>query len=297
MVMQILNDVKVSYVIAEALKKWRDDILNRDKDKFVIIDGREGSGKSTLALQLASAFDPEFNIGKVAFNAEQFAAVVKDPARKKGDCIVLDEGYGAINSRAAMTSVNRAMVQMGTEMRQLNLLVLVVLPSYFDLDRYYALWRTDCLLHVYTRKNGRRGRYCAYTFNKKKNLYLKGKQTYNYHLVKPQKNHGRLEFNGGYGNISDGEYRTKKASSFRDEKKDESVRLRKSRERSIILINALKEKGLTDKKIGEMLGVSRETINRLRNKPSEGLSETHIIINKDIEGDNPNGIKVGEKNV
>jgi ABC-type antimicrobial peptide transport system ATPase subunit len=126
-------------IMMQFIPKWKREVLTKDQDKVIGIDGREGSGKSVLAQQLAVELDPNFNIDKIAFNADKFMRMIKDPARKKGDCIILDEAFLSANSRSAMSTINKSMVGLATEMRQLNLFVIVVLPSFFDLDKYFAL--------------------------------------------------------------------------------------------------------------------------------------------------------------
>jgi hypothetical protein len=202
-------------IMMKFIPKWRNEVLKKDRDKVIAIDGREGSGKSVLAQQLAKELDPDFNINKIAFNADEFMMMIKSTERKKGDCIILDEAFLAANSRSSMSTINRAMVGLATEMRQLNLFVIIVLPSFFDLDKYFALWRTDILLHVYFNKQGKRGSYIAFNHEKKKMLYLKGKRFYNYGVVKSGL--PPMYFPDGYA-VDEDEYRLKKQSAFREEK-------------------------------------------------------------------------------
>ena len=104
-------------IMQKFIPKWKNDVLKKDKDKVIAVDGREGSGKSVLAQQLAVHLDPNFNLSKIAFSAEEFMAMIKSPERKKGDCIILDEAFLAANSRSSMSTINRAMVGLATEMR------------------------------------------------------------------------------------------------------------------------------------------------------------------------------------
>ena len=54
-----------------------------------------------------------------------------------------------------------------------------------DINRYFAIWRSRCLLHVYSDK-GERGFCSFYNSEGKKRLYILGKkQFYNYACVKP----------------------------------------------------------------------------------------------------------------
>jgi len=151
--------VWVAPTIRNHLEQVRERVVNHDADFVIVIDGEEGSGKSVLAQQLASVLDPNFNIDKICFNAEEFMKAIRDKNRIAGDCIVLDEAFSGLNSRQSLSKINRAVVGLATEMRQLNLFVIIVLPSFFDLDRYFALWRCRALFHVYLNKKGNRGQY------------------------------------------------------------------------------------------------------------------------------------------
>ena len=259
-----INKVKIDNIIGKTIPSWKKDVLERDKDKVLLIDGREGSGKSALAMQIASGIDPNFDNSKIAFNGEQFMKMVRDPVRRKGDCIVLDEAFGSANSRSVLTQINKAMVTLATEMRQLNLFVIIVLPSFFDLDRYFAVWRCDTLIHVYFKKDGSRGKYMIFPFNAKKNLYIQGKKFYSYGCVKTP--YPTQRFNKGYGNIDEEKYRVDKAVAFRDAKPKEGVVQKRTRERLAVLAIYMKDKmNLTDKEIGDMIDMSRQSVNVLRN--------------------------------
>lgn len=241
-------------IIEKYIDKWKNDVIKKDKDKVIAIDGREGSGKSVLAQQLALHLDPTFNIDKIAFTGEQFMELIKSPDRKKGDCIILDEAFLSANSRSVLSNINKAMVGLATEMRQLNLFVIILLPTYFDLDRYFAIWRTDMLLHVFFDKQGDRGFYYAYNHEKKKQLYLKGKKFYNYNMVKTGLPICR--FRKGY-TVDEEEYRKRKAEAFREEKI--SVKEERYKERVFKLVLYLhKEQGMTYEEIGNIVGLKAE---------------------------------------
>ena len=55
----------------------------------------------------------------------------------------------------------------------------MVLPTFFLIDKYVALFRSRALIHVYE-CSGRRGYFKVYNRRKKKLLYLLGKATYSY---------------------------------------------------------------------------------------------------------------------
>lgn len=152
-----------------------------DWDFIYIVDGGERKGKSVLAQQIAFFCDPSFNLDRIVFTPEQFKkAVLK---ADKYQAIVYDEAYGGINSRATMTKVNRSIVKMLTEIGSRNLFIIIVLPCFFELDRYVALWRSRALFHVYVNDKLQRGFFNAYNEERKKDLYMKGKKFMTYDVV------------------------------------------------------------------------------------------------------------------
>jgi len=186
-------------------------VVKKDRDYVAVYDGEEGVGKSVLAMQHALILDPLFNLDNVVFTSDQFIKKIKDPNTKKGSCIVLDEAFNAANSRAALTEVNRSMIALATEMRQKNLFVLLVLPSFFDLDKYFALWRCRALFHVYFTPEEDR-RYITFDKETKKRLYLHGKKLYNY--AYPKAPFPPASFFNQY-TVDEEAYREKKAEAFK----------------------------------------------------------------------------------
>lgn len=257
-------------IIAKRIPKWKRQVLKHDRDKVILIDGREGSGKSVLAQQLAFAIDEDFNINKIAFNGEQLIEKIhnldKKVNRKKGDCFILDEAFGAISSRQAMSSINRTMVKLGTEMRMYNLFVIVVLPYFFDMDKYYAIARSDFLIHVKFDKKGYRGYYQLFPYNKKKLLYIKGKKEYSYSVVKSPL--PTCRFRDGYIVDKEEYNQLKEAGTKQNEKNNVTKREYVLNERVSKLINWIKDNyGLTDNEIADIINVDRSNVTRMRNAP------------------------------
>lgn len=205
---------KIDYYISPPSEKELDRIkkavINKDRDFVMVIDGEEGSGKSVLAQQIARKLDPKFCLDNICFNADQFIERLKKAP--KYSCIVLDEAFSSANSRSALTEVNRSLIGVATEMRQRNLFVIIVIPSFFDLDKYFALWRCRALFHVYFNKDGSRGSYIIFPKSKKKYLYLTGKKFYDY--SKPASPYPVCRFNNHY-TVDETEYRKKKAEAFK----------------------------------------------------------------------------------
>lgn len=158
-------------------------VIREDWDFLYIIDGKERSGKSLFAQQVGKFVDPSLNIDKIVFTPEQFEQAV-DQAEPYS-CIIYDEAYGGLGSRATMSTVNRTIVKMLTEIGYKNLFILIVLPSIHILDHYVSLWRSRGLFHIYTGDKWERGFFCAYNEDSKRELILTGKKIYSYKFTKP----------------------------------------------------------------------------------------------------------------
>lgn len=229
--------------------------IHNDWDMIFAYDGVEGGGKSVKAMQDAFYCDNNFSIDNIAFNPNQFRRLVL--SLPKFSAIVYDEAYTGLSSRATMSVINRALVSMLTEIRQKNLFIFVVLPCFFDMDKYVALWRSRVLIHVYTH-GFQRGFFAFYSFDKKKELYLLGKKMYSYYKPEP-------DFIGRFTNayvVDEAEYRKRKnlAASKREE---DRIRVEIIKEQQHSLFERLAERDdIVDRIKYDIIGVSEQTYYR-----------------------------------
>jgi hypothetical protein len=236
--------------------------IRRDWDMIFCVDGPEGSGKSVFSMQAAWYCYPKFTIDNIAFNPNQFRRCVL--GQPKYSAIVYDEAYTGLSSRATMSVINRALVSMLTEIRQKNLFIFVVLPCFFDLDKYVALWRSRILIHVYTH-GFQRGYFSFFNYDKKKELYLLGKKFYSY--FKPKSN-----FIGRFTNtyvVDEVEYRKRKniAASKREE---DRIKQEIVKEQQIALFERLVERqDIPDRIKAEIICISEPTYYRWLNSYKE----------------------------
>lgn len=158
-------------------------VILKDWDMIFAYDGAEGSGKSVKAMQDAYYSDPTLCMDRIVFNPRDFIKAIM--SARKGEAIVYDEAYTGLSSRATMSLINRTLIKMLAEIRHRNLFIFIVMPTFFDLDKYVALWRTRALIHVYTGDNFERGYFAFYNKDRKKDLYILGKKFYSYSLPKP----------------------------------------------------------------------------------------------------------------
>lgn len=245
--------------VKRQLDRVIDKVQNKARDFVIIVDGREGSGKSTLAFQIAKYLDPEFDIDKIFFNYDEFLEKI---ANVVGGAIVLDEAMHGTDSRGSMTKVNRQMRSVFSEMRQNRHYVILVMPSFFDMDKTLALWRADALFHVYFDREGDRGSFILYPNKAKSKLYIAGRKDYNYNAWHSP--YAPMRFYNKWV-IDELEYEKRKREAFRlrAEKKDFN-NLWKSR--FMMVADMFKEKnGITYREIGEKFGIRPENFSIMKN--------------------------------
>jgi len=250
---------KEGYYIDGYLKSNLDILrvhIKNDWDYILLVDGREGSGKSVLAQMTGKYLDPSLDIDRVVFTPEEFVDAVK--VAKKYQCVIYDEAYAGLSSRGTMTELNKTIVRMLTEIRQKNLFIIIVMPCFFDLDKYVALWRSCALLHVRV-ENMNRGFFSFYTYNKKKSLYVTGKQYYNY--ARPAPN-----FYGSFTNqyvVSEVLYRKKKKESVDKITLQNESTTNKSKQRDKTILLLKEELAWTDEAIADKIGMSRRRVSEI----------------------------------
>ncbi len=230
--------------------------IRNDFDMVFIVDGKEGAGKSMFTFQIALFCDPTFNLDHIAFTPDQFKEKVVNA--KKYQAIVFDEAFSGLYSRNAMTYINIQLISMLAEIRQKNLFIFIVLPTFFDLDRYVAIWRSISLIHVYLTEGFTRGSFLFFGSNKKKDLYMKGYKIYNY----------RVEKSNFYGSfhkywvIDKKEYEKSKLKNLRTyANKFGSESAIEQRNKLIKL--CCDEKILTQRELGKIIGCSDRLIRQI----------------------------------
>lgn len=238
--------------LQNALDITKKEIKN-DWDFVFVVDGVEGSGKSVFAMQCAFYCDPDLSFDRYCFSPYQFKKAIQ--SAEKFQAVVYDEAHSGLNSRAAMSMINRSLVSMLTEIRQKNLFVFIILPTYFDLDKYVALWRSRALLHVYTSNSFQRGYFAFFNVDRKKQLYVKGKKMYKYGAAKPN-------FIGRFTNhypLSQKEYRKLKFNSLqKKENKQDDAEMQKALH-SLLYKRVMEDETMTHRQKMNVLNMPEST--------------------------------------
>ena len=212
------NELYIDGRLKENLdKKVIPELKKKDKDAVYAVDGMERCGKSVFSLitgsYVASCLGSPFDLSNICLNPQEFRD--KCMNAEKNSVIIYDEAHRGMASSRSLSEINNILKDLMMEMGQRNLFVLVVLPSFFLLDKYAALFRTRGLFHVYERK-GMRGFWCFFNRKYKLKLYQYGKKDLNYNCMRWPKFRGR--FLDQYP-ISESEYRKKKSESFSEKKR------------------------------------------------------------------------------
>lgn len=181
---------------------WRNAVMNQDIDCAVIVDGNEGSGKSICGAQIAKFLDVDHHIDldtQMCFFPEQFKKAVTTLPKFKA--IIWDEARRGLNRRRSMGDVNLEIGDMLAECRQNNLFLVIIMPSFYDMDMTAAVWRSRLLVHVSYSWNSEnverplvRGFFRFYSEDGKKDLYTDNwaRRRYAYPFLKDRCFDGRF---------------------------------------------------------------------------------------------------------
>lgn len=156
--------------------------LRRNNNYVMIIDGNTGEGKTTLACQIAKYVDPNFDSHNLYYDGDEY--IKGCIYAGKYSAVVYDEAYRDWSSTRVMSSMSHRLNAMMMEIRQNNLFHIIVLPSFFDLNKTMAIFGSDSLIHVCRRSGNRIGGFKYFHRPLKKYLYIQGKKFYNYAAAK-----------------------------------------------------------------------------------------------------------------
>ena len=242
-----------------------------------------GTGKSSFMQQIAEAWgelmkknhniDIPFTMNNIVFKPRDL--IERSFKLPKYSVIILDEWEDA----HYWSELGITLRQFFRKCRQLNLFMLVIIPNFFELSKTYAITRSIFAIDVHFAGDLERGHFKFYNFDKKKELYLKGKKEYNYYAVKPNFT-GR--FLKGY-TVDEAEYRKRKLEDT-EEVDSKNKKIGDPKEIIIKVFRQLRERmpylKLEQWSVG--FGVSERTLNKWNNKD--------YIENKESEGENPQKI-------
>ena len=262
----------VSYYMNKHLKAMWDNIRGGklkklDEDRVYITDGRERSGKSLFSIQQAAYIDPSIlnDLSRITFTTEDTLKAIRNTKSTNTETkvIIFDEAFRGLSSKSAISKVNKQIVQALMEMGQSNIVLFLNSPSFFLLETYPAVLRSNALFHIEKVKGSRKRFFKGYNEEKKGDLYRIGiRKGWRYNI----KTNFRDWFFEKYPGGDDFErrYRAKKYKSLRDmgESLTEKPVAEITKEIRLEIVRNSIEKGLKIKKkaLADVLNVSPDTI-------------------------------------
>lgn len=251
-----------------------------DWDTVWVITGDEGYSKSTLLkhiieywMKLQKGKCEESDAERISLDILEFSKVLKEA--KKFEIIPFDEA-AEISNKRGMSKLNVILAQTYMIIRADNLFTILVIPSIFDLDGFFAKRRVRALLHVY-----KRGVFAFYTKDKVRQIisYNATKLYKRVNVVPPTFRDTYPKYKG----ILEEAYQKKKAARMQGARDklyellknesegmdDETVR----KKDTLTKIERMGEVGLTTAQIAHVLGYSHpESISRLKKQIKTQLS-------------------------
>jgi len=179
--MQVKINNKEFYI--DGYLKENLDHLKKSVDKMWdvvgVVDGPEGVAKSTFSQMLGWYLsEGELKLKNIVFTTDQFTEAVNNA--KKKDCIIFDEMVMGGLSMDALTVMQKELTKRFTLIRKKQLFIILVIPYFHMLQKYYGLSRTKFLIHCYTPDWIERGYFKFYNYNQKNYLYIRGHKYWNY---------------------------------------------------------------------------------------------------------------------
>jgi len=157
------------------------DLKKKEFDVVFAVTGRERIGKSTFAQTIggyiAKQLGTNFDMSNICMTPDELQKRIEHSS--KNEVIIFDEAHRGMSSSRSLSEVNNILKNLFMEMGQFNLCVIVILPSYFMLDKYVAIHRTRGLFYIYER-----GRWVYYNEDHKRMLYIKGKKNMDMNCMK-----------------------------------------------------------------------------------------------------------------
>jgi len=232
-------------------------------DNWIVVDGDEGLGKSTMsvacAYYVAQKMGRDFDVSKVFFDPD---TLIEYGTKTKEQVLILDESvFGGLSGDAA-TKLGKKLIKFSMVIRKKKHFIFLNIPKFFKLNEYLMVDRSVALIHVYARGGTQLGRFVYLSDKKKEYLF------HAYRKSKKRDYKKYYTFRGSFPNVL-GKILDEKEY---DKKKDDAIlafgsldEINKGNYRMecferLSELNKEKNLGITQKKIGELFDVTRQTI-------------------------------------
>lgn len=242
-------------------------VHKKNWDGVILLDGLERVGKSTLGITIGYYLaDGNFTVNNICVDNED--AVRKIESFPDKSVLLVDEGSLVFSSRDAMKKEQKKLMKILNVVGQKNMIFIVVLPCFFDLNKQIAIRRSKFLLHCYADNNLQRGRFAYFGEDAKKKLYSVGKKNFDSYQY-PKRSINELGRFTDFNPLGQEYIDTKRKSLFSALHEEERETKVKEAERIYCkVIEAMEEyefpMKFNQKKRAEMLGISAVTYSKYK---------------------------------
>jgi hypothetical protein len=175
----------------ELLTKNLDLIIenqNNDWDFKELIsgDGMTRTGKSTIGFQCGQYQDENFAKNwkdQVIFDGNKLTETAYRVG--KGKVLVYDEAREGLDSKKQMERYTKNLLDFFSQCGNLNHIIIIVLPEFFDLPKSIAITQSIFLINCYAKNGFDRGYFDFFNRKDKKFLYVKGQKFLDYKAQSP----------------------------------------------------------------------------------------------------------------
>jgi len=239
-------------------------------DNVLCIDGDEGQGKTNLGMALcyyvAYTLKRNYTVKENIFF--ELDNVIKYASTTKRKIIHWDEGALGGMSVQWWKQNQQKFIQLLMIARKKKHFIVICIPRFYKLNEYIVIDRSIALLHVYSRRNIQKGRFCYYTKKAKENLMEDWRRKH----IKNYRKH--KTFWGSFPEAEKkifspeerNEYEAKKDKAIENACKTKEVDSREVMKKRICLnlLKSMKENNLSlsNKDLSKAMGVSERTIVR-----------------------------------
>lgn len=191
--------------------------LKGTDDVVLPIDGDEGQGKTELAI--ATCYYIAYNTGRhygidnIFFDLDK---LLKFASTTKDQIIHFDEGAFGLLSMQWQSKAQQKFLQLVMVARKKRHFIIICIPKFHKLPQYVIEERSIGLVHVYSRKNLQKGRFCYFKKDSKDALY----QDWNRKRIKNYKKYN--DFHGTFPEASKRVFTDAERDEY-DKKKDEAI--------------------------------------------------------------------------
>lgn len=263
--------------LRQRLDNLKNIVFKKNWDGVFLIDGLERVGKSTLGITCAYYLsDGNFRVSNICTDTDD--AIKKIESFPDKSVLLIDEGSLVFNSKDAMRREQKKLIKILNVVGQKNMIFIIILPCFFDLNKTIAVRRSKFLLHCYTDAKLNRGRFAYFGEDSKKILYAHGKKNYDSYQY-PKRSVNELGRYTDFNPLGEEYIETKKKSLYSALHEDQRTTHSKiKREKMTTIIRNIEAYKFpfrfTQEMKSQMLGISRKTYhNYLKLMQKEDLSD------------------------